>query len=102
MTSSCTKSGAYRIVFSVNVSTPLLPLSPQGEDFTPRVGLAGTRAKAPTPTADLSMAADAPDPVPVFFNGLQLGSEASHNGYTIKITSICDGEVLFDVVQQPW
>lgn len=47
------------------------------------------------------MAADAPDPTPAYFNGLQPGSKASHNRYTIKITSICDGEVRFDLVQQP-
>lgn len=47
------------------------------------------------------MAAEAPDPSPVFFDGKQIGSEAALNGYTIKITSICDREVLFDLVKQP-
>jgi hypothetical protein len=37
----------------------------------------------------------------VFHTGLELGSEASMHGYTIRITSICDGEVLFDLVAQP-
>jgi hypothetical protein len=65
------------------------------------VGLAGTRVDATPPTADLSLAADAPQPAPVFHKGLELGSEVSMNGYTIRITSICDGEILFDLVAQP-
>jgi hypothetical protein len=99
--SSCTGSGVYRIVPSVNGSTPALPHSGQGKEFTPRVGLAGTKADATPPTANISIAAEAPDPSPVFFNGMQLGSEATVNGYTIKITSICDNDVLFDLVKQP-
>lgn len=100
-TSSCTGSGAYRIVPSINGSTPTLPHSGRGREFTPRVALAGTRADATPPTANISIAAEAPDPSPVFFNGMQLGSEATLNGYTIRITSICDKEVLFDLVSQP-
>lgn len=99
--SGCTRAGTYRVVFSIPGSWPLLPESIKGDKFTPTVGLAGTKAAASPATADLSMAADAPDPTPAYFNGLQPGSEASHNGYTIKITSICDGEVRFDLVQQP-
>lgn len=100
-TSSCTGSGAYRIVPSVNGSTPVLPHSGRGREFTPRVALAGTKADATPPTANIAMAAEAPDPSPVFFNGVELGAEATLNGYTIKITSICDKEVLFDLVSQP-
>lgn len=100
-TSSCTGSGAYRIVPSVNGSTPALPHSGRGREFTPRVGLAGTKSDATPPTANISLAAEAPDPSPVFFNGMQVGSEATVNGYTIRITSICDKEVLFDLVSQP-
>jgi hypothetical protein len=98
--SSCTGSGAYRLVPSINGSTPALPHSGQGKVFTPRVGLAGTRDTTP-PTANISISAEAPDPSPVFFNGMQLGSEATVNGYTIKITSICDNEVFFDLIKQP-
>ncbi|MDQ0663360.1 hypothetical protein QFZ35_001858 [Arthrobacter ulcerisalmonis] len=101
MTASCTGSGAYRVVPSIPGSWPLLPDSGQGVEFTPTVGLAGTRASATPATANLSLAADAPDPTPVYFNDLELGSEAAMNGYTIRITSICDGEVLFDLVAQP-
>lgn len=99
--SSCTGSGSYRIVLSVPGSTPGLPHSDRGREYTPVVGLAGTKPDAKPPTADLSLAADAPQPAPAFHNNLELGSEASLNGYTIKITSICDGEVLFDLVSQP-
>ena len=99
--SGCTRAGTYRVVFSIPGSWPLLPESFKGDKFTPTVGLAGTKAAASPATADLSMAADAPDPTPAYFSGLQLSSEASHNGCTIKITSICDGEVRFDLVQQP-
>jgi hypothetical protein len=101
MTDSCTGSGAYRIVPSIPGSWPLLPDSSKGDKFTPTVGLVGTKASASPATADISLAADAPDPTPVYFHDLKLGSEAVMNGYTIRITSICDGEVLFDVVQQP-
>ncbi|QOD02514.1 hypothetical protein [Pseudarthrobacter sp. BIM B-2242] len=100
-TSSCTGSGAYRIVPSINGSTPPLPHSGQGREFTPRIGLAGTKVDAMPPTANISIAADAPDPAPVFYDGMEVGSEATHNGYTIKVTSICDKEVLFDLVSQP-
>ena len=65
------------------------------------MALAGTKADATPPTASISLAAEAPDPSPVFFNGVQLGSEATLNGYTIRITSICDKDVLFDLVAQP-
>ena len=99
--SGCTGAGTYRVVFSIPGSWPLLPESSKGDKFTPTVGLAGTKASASPATADLSMAADAPDPTPAYFNGLQFGAEASQNGYTIRITSICDGEVGFDLVQQP-
>ena len=97
----CTGSGAYRVVLSIPGSWPLLPVSGQGVAYTPTVGLAGTRVSASPATADLSLAADAPDLAPVYFNDLTLGSEAALNGYTIRITSICKGEVLFDLVQQP-
>jgi len=101
MTASCTESGAYRVVPSIPGSWPLLPDSSQGRQFTPTVGLSGTKAAANPATADLSLFADAPDPTPVYFNGLKLGSEAAMNGYTIRITSICAEEVRFDLVQQP-
>ena len=98
---SCTMAGSHRILPSVYGSFPLLPLSKRGEEFTPTVALAGTKADATPPTASISLAAEAPDPSPVFFNGVQLGSEATLNGYTIRITSICDKDVLFDLVAQP-
>ena len=101
MPASCTGSGSYRVVLSVPGSNPGLPHSAKGREYTPVVGLAGTRVDATPPTADLSLAADAPHPAPVFHKGLELGSEVSMNGYTIRITSICDGEVLFDLVAQP-
>ena len=100
-TNGCTGSGAYRIALSVNGSTPVLPHGGRGREFTPRVALAGTKAYATPPTANISIAAEAPDPSPAFFNDMRLGSEATFNGYTIRITSICDKDVLFDLVKQP-
>ncbi|TQJ41889.1 hypothetical protein FBY33_4010 [Arthrobacter sp. SLBN-112] len=53
-------------------------------------------------TADLSVALfSGGSPASKEFRGLAIGQQASFHGYTIKITSICDGEVLFDLVAQP-
>lgn len=53
-------------------------------------------------TVDVSVALFAPgEPASKEFGGLGIGQEATFDGYTIKITSICDKEVLFDLVKQP-
>ncbi|MHC6592260.1 hypothetical protein [Arthrobacter sp. C152] len=102
LSASCTHSGSYRIVPSVNGSFPLLPVSPGGADSTPLVRLSSTHLKHDPVTADLSVALFASGgPATQEFRGLALGQEATFDGYTIRITSICDGEVLFDLVQQP-
>jgi len=99
---SCTNAGSYRIAPSVNGSFPLLPVSPAGPDSTPLVRLSSTHMKNEPVTVDISVALFAGGgPATQDFRGLTLGQEATFDGYTIKITSICDGEVLFDVVQQP-
>ncbi len=100
-TTGCTQLGSYLIIPSTNGSFPLLPPSKLGKEFTPLVALAGTKAYATPPTAEISIAAEAPDPSPAYFNDMRLGSEATFNGYTIRITSICDKDVLFDLVKQP-
>jgi hypothetical protein len=99
---SCTHSGSYRIIPSANGSFPLLPVSARGADSTPLVRLSSTHLKYSPPAADVSVALFASGtPATQEFPGLTVGQEATFDGYTIKITSICDGEVLFDVVAQP-
>jgi hypothetical protein len=99
---SCTNAGSYRIVPSVNGSFPLLPVSPAGADSTPLVRLSSTHLKAEPVTADLSVVLFASgSPASREFPRLTVGQEATFDGYTIRITSICDGEVLFDLVKQP-
>jgi hypothetical protein len=54
------------------------------------------------PTVDVSVAVFTPgEPATKAFPGLVIGQEAMFDGYTIRITSICDQEVLFDLVSQP-
>jgi hypothetical protein len=99
---SCTTSGAYRVVPSANGSFPLLPVSPQGPDSTPLVRLSSTHLKNSPPTVDLSVASfTTGEQTSSEFPGLALGQEAGFDGYTIKITSICEKEALFDLVTQP-
>ena len=99
---SCTNTGSYRIVPSVNGSFPLLPVSPGGADATPLVRLSSTHLKAEPATADLSVVLfGSGSPASQEFPGHAVGQEATFDGYTVRITSICDGEVLFDLVQQP-
>ncbi len=99
---SCTKDGAYRIIPSANGSFPLLPASPLGADSTPRVRLSSTHLRAIPPTVDVSVALSGPgEPGTQEFRGLEIGHEATFGGYTIRITSICDREALFDLVSQP-
>jgi hypothetical protein len=99
---SCTNAGSYRLVPSVNGSFPLLPIAPGGADATPLVRLSSTHLKNEPVTADLSVALFASGgPASREFRGLALGQEATFDGYTIKVTSICDGEVLLDLVKQP-
>ena len=99
---SCTNAGSYRIVPSVNGSFPLLPVSPGGADATPLVRLSSTHLKNEPVTADLSVVLfSGGGPRSQEFPGLAVGQETSFEGYTVRITSICDGEVLFDLVQQP-
>jgi hypothetical protein len=101
-TARCTKIGSYRIIPSANGSFPLLPVSPLGNDSTPLVRLSSTHLKSDPPTVDVSVALFAVgEPAPKEFRGLAIGQEAVFAGYTIKITSICDKEVLFDLVKQP-
>lgn len=99
---SCTKLGTYRIIPSANGSFPLLPASKLGADSTPLVRLSSTHLKNDPPTADVSVALFAPgEPATKELRGLAIGQESTFGGYTIRITSICDKEVLFDLVQQP-
>src|SRR6478672_8875515 len=77
--SGCTGTGSYRIVLSVPGSTPALPQSSQGQDLTPVVGLAGTRAHGAPPSADLSLFTEDPRVAPVFFDELPLGGDAALN-----------------------
>jgi len=99
---SCTSTGNYKVVPSVNGSFPLLPASSRGADATPLVRLSSTHLKNDPATVDLSVALfDGRNAASKNFPGLALGQEATFDGYTIKVTSICDGEVLFDLVQQP-
>ena len=101
-TASCTHAGTYRIIPSANGSFPLLPDSPRGPDATPLVRLSSTHLKNDPPTVDLSVALfEVSSPASKDFPGLALGQEATFDGYTIRITSICEGEVRFDLVQQP-
>lgn len=99
---SCTNAGAYRIIPSANGSFPLLPASPLGADSTPLVRLSSTHLGAVPPTVDVSVALSSPDESGTReFRGLAIGHEATFGGYTIRITSICDKEALFDLVSQP-
>lgn len=99
---SCTKLGSYRIIPSANGSFPLLPASKLGADSTPLVRLSSTHLKNDPQTVDVSVALFAPgEPASKEFGGLGIGQEATFDGYTIRITSICDKEVLFDLVKQP-
>ena len=101
-TASCTELGTYLIIPSANGSFPLLPVSPQGADLTPLVRLASTHLSSVPPTVDVSVAVFTPgEPPTKEFAGLVIGQEAMFDGYTIRITSICDKEVLFDLVSQP-
>lgn len=99
---SCSKLGAYRIIPSANGSFPLLPASKMDADSTPLVRLSSTHLTKDPPTVDLSVALFAPaEPASTEFRGLVTGEEVSFDGYTIRITSICDKDVLFDLVKQP-
>ncbi|MEW9870473.1 hypothetical protein [Arthrobacter sp. HS15c] len=99
---SCTQLGTYLIIPSANGSFPLLPKSPLGADSTPLVQLSSTHLGVVPPTVDVSVALFSPgEPATKDFPGLTIGQEATFDGYTIRITSICDKEVLFDLVGQP-
>lgn len=99
---SCTKLGSYLIVPSANGSFPLLPTSSLGADSTPLVRLSSTHLSSVPPTVDVSVAVFTPgEPATKEFPGLVIGQEAMFDGYTIRITSICDKEVLFDLISQP-
>ena len=99
---SCTKLGTYLIIPSSNGSFPLLPASTPDAGSTPLVRLSSTHLKNDPATVDVSVALFVPGgPSSKELPGLVVGQEATFGGYTIKITSICDGEVLFDVVEQP-
>ena len=98
--SGCTGAGNYKVVPSANGSFPLLPSTSTAGP--PLVRLSSTHLKDDPVTADLSVALfTAGGPATQDFRGLALGQEATFDGYTIRITSICKGEVLFDRVQQP-
>ncbi|WP_457945796.1 hypothetical protein ACTAQI_10840 [Pseudarthrobacter sp. alpha12b] len=98
---SCTSTGNYKVVPSANGSFPLLPATSTAAE-PPLVRLSSTHLKNDPVTADLSVALfSGGSPASQEFPRLAVGQEATFDGYTIKITSICDGEVLFDVVQQP-
>ncbi|BCW79636.1 hypothetical protein NicSoilC5_16550 [Arthrobacter sp. NicSoilC5] len=97
---SCTSTGNYKVVPSANGSFPLLPATSTAEP--PLVRLSSTHLKNDPVTADLSVALlSGGSPASREFRGLALGQQASFDGYTVRITSICEGEVRFDLVQQP-
>ena len=97
---SCTSSGNYKVVPSANGSFPLLPATSTAAE-PPLVRLSSTHLKNDRVTADLSVALFSGSPASKEFRGLAVGQQASFDGYTARITSICDGEVRFDLVQQP-
>lgn len=98
---SCTGLGSYALSLSVNGSNPLLPDSIQGRDYTPLVRLGGTHEDQDPATVFLSLFAGLPEPATTQdFKGLKLGEEITFRGYTLKITSICDGNAGFDLVSQ--
>ena len=98
---SCTGLGNYQLSLSVNGSSPMLPESALGSAYTPRVRLSGTKAHEDPATVDLSVVADQPKPAtPEDFRSLVLGDVVTFRGYTLKVTSICDGNAGFDLVSQ--
>ncbi len=98
---SCTGLGNYSFSLAVNGSNPLLPDSIQGRDYTPLVRLGGTHEDQDPATVFLSLFAGLPEPATTQdFKGLKLGEEITFRGYTLKITSICDGNAGFDLVSQ--
>lgn len=99
---SCTGKGPYIAFLSVNGSTPPLPTSPQGIGYDPRIAVGNISFSSGDGRADLHFYADMPDAaVPKDFTGLSVGSEASYNGYGIVVTSICPGQVQFDLKTAP-
>ena len=101
MTNECAASGDYLLNQSIGVSTPRLPDSSRGTDFTPDVGLMGIRAKDQPPTVRIMMLSAKPSGEPTEIRGLKVGDEASYAGYTIRITAICEQTAKFDLVKQP-
>lgn len=101
MTNECTESGAYLLNQAIGVSTPRLPDSSKGRDFTPDVGLMGIRSQDRPPTVTIMMLSAVPSGEPPEIRGLKVGDDASYAGYTIRITSICGQTARFDLVKQP-
>ena len=101
MTNKCTESGEYLLNQSIGISTPRLPDSSKGRDFTPDVGLMGIRASDQPPTVRIMMLSPKPSGEPAEIRGLKVGDEASYAGYTIRITAICEQTARFDLVKQP-
>lgn len=98
MTSSCTGQGAYLIRMSIPYPDPHLP-APADGTIAPGFSVITMDAKASP--ALVSIVGHSPKFPNEEFNAKELGEEISYAGYTIRITSICDKEVLFDLVSQP-
>jgi hypothetical protein len=101
MTNDCNESGSYVLNQAIGVSTPRLPDSARGREFTPDVGLMGVRAQDQPPTVRIMMLSATPSGEPSEIRGLKVGDEATYAGYTIRITSICEQTARFDLVKQP-
>ena len=98
MTSSCTEQGAYLIRMSIPYPDPHLPAPTDG---TTAPGFSVITMDATATPALVSIVGHSPKFPNEEFNAKELGDEISYAGYTIRITSICEGEARFDIVAQP-
>ena len=99
---SCTSQGGYALRQSAHAVFPALPKHPEGAEKTPSGGIYTVNLTATPATASITF--DVEEPAPgqhLDFKDAKLGDELEFWGYRIKITSICQGEVRFDVLKHP-
>ncbi|MBB6404645.1 hypothetical protein [Arthrobacter sp. AZCC_0090] len=98
MDSSCTDIGKYIFRMSIPYPDPLLPDFPDG---SPGPGFVIAAKNAPGEPGRIAVTAHATGRSPEGFYSISVGDEITYEGYTIKITSICEKEARFDLVKQP-
>ncbi|MGO4452747.1 hypothetical protein [Arthrobacter sp. RAF14] len=99
---SCTSQGAYALRQSAHAVFPALPQHPGGAGQTPAGGIYTVDLTRTPATASITFDVEEPTPgKDIDFKDAKLGDELEFWGYRIRITSICQGEVRFDVLKHP-